>query len=76
MTIVPNERNELVLMRLVIGWKICMDYRMLNAWTEKDHFPMTFMDHMIDRLTCKGWNYYLDGYLGDNQISISPEDQE
>ena len=53
-----------------------MDYRKLNAWTEKDHFPMPFMDQMLDRLAGKGWYYFLDGYLGYIQISIAPEDQE
>ena len=37
---------------------------------------MTFMDHMLDRLEEKGWYYFLDGYSGYNQISITPEDQE
>ena len=53
-----------------------MDYRKLNAWTEKDHFPISFMDQMLDRLAGKGWYYFLDGYLGYNHISIAPEDQE
>ena len=44
MTVVPNEKNELVPMRLVTGWRVCMDYRKLNSWIEKDHFPMPFMD--------------------------------
>ena len=44
MTVVPNEKNEPVPMRLVTGWRVCIDYRKLNAWTEKDHFPMPFMD--------------------------------
>ncbi|XP_069150598.1 uncharacterized protein [Solanum lycopersicum] len=47
-----------------------------NAWTEKDHFPLTFMDQMLDRLAGKGWYCFLDGYSGYNQISIVPEDQE
>ena len=50
MTVLPNERNELVPMRLVTGQKFCMDYQKLNAWTKKDHFPMPFMDQMLDRL--------------------------
>ena len=40
MIVVPNEKNELILIRLVTGWRVCMDYKKLNAWTEKDHFPM------------------------------------
>ena len=53
-----------------------MDYRKLNSWTEKDHFPIPFMDQMFDRLAGKGWYCFLDGYSGYNQISIAPEDQE
>uniref|UniRef100_A0A3Q7HLE8 Reverse transcriptase domain-containing protein n=1 Tax=Solanum lycopersicum TaxID=4081 RepID=A0A3Q7HLE8_SOLLC len=63
-------------MRPVIGWRVCMDYRKLNAWTEKDHFPMPFMDQMLDRLARNGWYCFLDGYSGYNQISIATEDQE
>ena len=53
-----------------------MHYRKSNAWTIKDHFPMPFMDQMLDRLVGKTWYYFLDGYSGYNQISIAPEDQE
>ena len=42
--VVPNEKNELVPMRSVTEWRVFMDYQKLNAWTEKDHFPMPFMD--------------------------------
>ena len=61
MIVVPNEKNELVLMRPVTGWRVCMYYRKLNSWTENDHFPMPFMDQMLDRLERKGWYYFLDG---------------
>ena len=76
MNVVPIDKNELVPMRPVTGWRVCMDYRKLNSWTEKDHFPMPFMDQMLDRLAKKGLYYFLDGYSGYNQISIAPEDQE
>ena len=59
MTVVPNEKNEPVPMRLVTGWRVCIDYRKLNAWTEKDHFPMPFMDQMLDRLVEKGGTFFL-----------------
>ena len=76
MTVVPNEKNELVPMRPVTGWRVCMDYRKLNVWTEKDNFPMPFMDQMLDRLAEKGWYCFLDRYSGYNKISIAPEDQD
>ena len=77
MTIVPSEKNELVPMRPVTGWRVCMDYRKLNSWIEKGHFPVIpFMDQMLDRLAGKGWCCFLVRYSGYNQISIAPEDQE
>lgn len=72
----PNERNELVSMRPMTNWKVCMDYQKLSSWTENDHFPMPLMDHMLDRLVGKDWSCFLDGYSGYNQISIAPEDKE
>ena len=59
MILVPNEKNDLVPMRPVTGWRVCMDYQKLNAWTEKDHFPMPFMDQMLDRLAEKGCTIFL-----------------
>ncbi|XP_015167586.1 uncharacterized protein [Solanum tuberosum] len=74
-TVVPNAKGERVPTRPVTGWRVCMDYRKLNSRTEKDHFPMPFMDQMLDRFSERGWSYFLDEYSGYNQISIAPEDQ-
>nr|GEY78550.1 reverse transcriptase domain-containing protein [Tanacetum cinerariifolium] len=49
MTVVANENNELIPMRLVIGWGVCINYRKLNDTTRKDHFPLPFMDQMLER---------------------------
>ncbi|XP_069143311.1 uncharacterized protein [Solanum lycopersicum] len=76
MKVVPTKKNDLVPMRLVTRWRVCMDNWKLNSWTKKDHFPMPFMDQMLHRLARKGWYCFLDGYSGYNQISIAPEDQE
>jgi len=75
-TVVENELNELVPTRIQTGWRICIDYRKLNSATRKDHFPLPFIDQMLERLA--GYEYYcfLDGYSGYNQIPIAPEDQE
>jgi hypothetical protein len=75
-TVVANEKNELIPTRSVTGWRICMDYRKLNKATRKDHFPLPFIDQMLDRLAGKEFYCFLDGYSGYNQIAIAPEDQE
>ncbi|KAJ9552032.1 hypothetical protein OSB04_016077 [Centaurea solstitialis] len=75
-TVITNDKNELIPTRVVSGWRICMDYRKLNKATQKDHFPLPFMDQMLDRLAGKEYYYFLDGYSGYNQIAILLEDQE
>ena len=74
MIVVPDKRNELLPMRLLTGWRICMDYRKLKAWTEKNHFPMPFINHMLDKLAGKCFYCFLDGYSGYNKFSITLED--
>nr|GEZ96491.1 hypothetical protein [Tanacetum cinerariifolium] len=49
-TVVENEDNELIPTRLVTGWRVCIDYRTLKETTHKDHFPLPFMDQMLERL--------------------------
>nr|GFB26940.1 reverse transcriptase domain-containing protein [Tanacetum cinerariifolium] len=42
-TVVENKENELILTRLVTGWRVCIDYRKLDEATRTDHFPISFM---------------------------------
>ena len=74
--VIRNERNELIPTRTVKGWRVCIDYRKLNNATRKDHFPLPFIDQMLDRFAGHPHFYFLDGYFGYNQIAIAPEDQE
>nr|GFA31217.1 reverse transcriptase domain-containing protein [Tanacetum cinerariifolium] len=76
MTVVANENNELILTRLVTGWRVCIDYRKLNDVTRKDHFPLPFMDQMLERLAVNVFYCFLDGFSGYFQIPIDPQDQE
>ncbi|KAL4335708.1 hypothetical protein GQ457_07G002730 [Hibiscus cannabinus] len=74
-TVISNEKNKLIPTRTVTGWRVCMDYRKLNKATRKNHFPLPFIDQMLDRLAGKQFYCFLDGYSGYNQIAIAPEDQ-
>ncbi|CAN6579362.1 unnamed protein product [Malus baccata var. baccata] len=75
-TVVENAENELVPTRVQTGWRVCIDYRKLNATTRKDHFPLPFLDQMLERLAGHSFYCFLDGYSGYNQIVIAPDDQE
>lgn len=59
-TVVLNENNKLIPISLLREWRVYMDYRKLNLWTDKDHFPMYFMDQMLDCLSGRGWFYFID----------------
>nr|GEV22624.1 hypothetical protein [Tanacetum cinerariifolium] len=58
--VVENEENELILTRLFTGWRVCIDYRKLNEATCKDHFPLPFMDQMLERLARNQYYCFLD----------------
>ena len=75
LTVVKNEKNELIPQRTVTGWRMCIDYQKLNKATKKDHFPLPFIDEMLERLAKNSHFCYLDGYSGFFQIPIHPDDQ-
>jgi len=56
--------------------RVCIDYQKLNATTCKDHFPLPFIDQMLERLAEHEYYCFLNGYSGYNQIPIALEDQE
>ncbi|GJW07114.1 reverse transcriptase domain-containing protein [Tanacetum coccineum] len=74
--VIENEDNELIPTRLFIGWRVYIDYRNLNDATRKDHFPLPFMDQMLERLAGNKYYCFLDGFSGYFQIPIDPQDQE
>ena len=76
MTVVANEKNELIPARTVAEWRVCINYRKLNKSTRKCHFPLLFIDQMLDKLAGKEYYCFLDGYSRYNQIAIALEDQD
>jgi hypothetical protein len=74
MTVIRNEKNELIPQRTVTGWQMCIDYRKLNKATQKDHFLLPFIDKMLERLANHSF-CYLDGYSGYHHIPVLLDNQ-
>ena len=61
---IKTDNNTLLPSRTATGWRICIDYRKLNKATRKDHFPLPFLDQMLDRIAGHEYYCFLYGYSG------------
>nr|GEV54214.1 reverse transcriptase domain-containing protein [Tanacetum cinerariifolium] len=72
-TVVENEKNELIMTRLVMGWCVCINYHKVNEATRKHHFPLPFMDQMLERLEGNEYYCFLDGPTIPTTFSSLPK---
>ncbi|XP_068340415.1 uncharacterized protein [Pyrus communis] len=70
-TVVKNEASELVPTHVQNSWRVCTDYRKINSTTRKDHFPVPFIDQMLE--SCSGGSRKDDFHMSIWHICI-PED--
>ena len=69
-TIVPNDKDELIPQRIITRYRMVIDFHKLNKATKKDHYPLPFIDQMLERL-CKHTHYcFLDGYSGFSHTCV------
>ena len=69
-TVVPNDKKELIPQRIVTGYRMVIDFRKLNKATRKGHYPLPFIDQMLERLSKQTHFCFLDGYSGFSQIPV------
>jgi hypothetical protein len=74
--VVKNEKDELIPQQIMTGWRMCIDCRKLNKATRKDHFPLPFIDEMLERLATHSIFCFLDGYSGFMQVPIHLDNQQ
>jgi hypothetical protein len=65
--VVPKKNGKL---------RVYVDYRILNAATITDAFPLPFTDGVLDTVARHEMYSFLDGFSGYNQIQMAKEDQE
>ena len=75
-TVAPNDKNELIPQRIVTRYRIVIDFRKLNKATIKGHYPLPFIDQILESLSKHTHFCFLDGYSGFSQIPVSAEDKE
>ena len=61
-TVVPNDKNELTPQRIATGYRMVTDFHKLNKATRKDHYPLPFIDQMLERLS-KHTHFLLSRWL-------------
>ena len=63
-TMTVNDKGEEIQTRLPMKWSVCIYYQKLNEATKKDHFPLPFINQILDRLAGQTYFCFLDGYSG------------
>ena len=71
-----KEKGEDMPTCLTTGWRVCIKCRRINAVIRKDHFPLPFIDQLLERIFGHPFYCFIDGYSKDFQIDIAVEDQE
>ena len=65
--IVPKKNGKL---------RVCVNLKKVNAATIRDHYPLPFTEHVLERVAAGKEAYsFLDGFSGYNQVLIDPCDQ-
>jgi len=56
-------------------WRMCVDYRRLNAYTVKNKFPLPIIEELFEELQGAQWFTTLDLRSGFHQIMVEEADQ-
>src|SRR5271156_1480600 len=64
--VVPKKNGKL---------RVCVKLKKVNAATIRDNYPLSIIDHVIERVAGKEAYSFLDRFSGYNQVSIDPKDQ-
>ena len=73
----PEWLANVVLVKKANGkWRLCIDFTDINRACPKDSFPLPRIDLIVDATAGHELLSFMDAFLGYNQISMDPSDQE
>ena len=70
----PYASPVLLVKKKTGDWRLCVDYRKLNALTVKNKFPLPVIDELLDELVGAQWFTTLDMSSSFYQILVADED--
>jgi hypothetical protein len=56
--------------------RICVDYWKLNSQTNKDPFPLLFLDSVLDTMARHEVYFFMDGYNDYNKMKMVEKDKK
>ena len=68
--------NVVLVKKANIKWRLCIDFIDINRACPKDSFPLPQIDLIVDATAGLKLLSFMDAFLGYNQISMDPSDQE
>ncbi|GKF55333.1 hypothetical protein Tco_0165673, partial [Tanacetum coccineum] len=58
------------------SWRMCIDFKNINAACPKDYYPLPEIDSKIESVMGFPLKCFLDAYKGYHQVQMAEEDEE
>ncbi|RDX85043.1 hypothetical protein CR513_33825, partial [Mucuna pruriens] len=71
MTVVKNQQDEMVPTRIHNSWRSLYQLQKLNQATCKDHFPLPFIDQVLETLAGKSHYCFLDALVDQHKTTFT-----
>lgn len=71
----PFASPALLVKKKTGDWRLCVDFRKLNAYIVKNKYPLPIIEELFEELHGAKWFTTLDLRPGFHQISVEPADQ-